>query len=111
MNKTTKKKKYKEYYNTYIVTKIIKTAITKSTGTNANIPRLDVAGKTGTTNGPKDSWFTGYTTKYTISAWTGYEDGREINNTQIPHALFKNTMSEISKYIDTPDFKIGREHV
>src|SRR5699024_11651400 len=52
----------------------------------------------------KDSWFTGYTTKYTISAWTGYEDGREINNTQIPHALFKNTMSEISKDIDTPDF-------
>src|SRR5699024_11736309 len=25
-------------------------------------------------------------------------------NTQIPHALFKNTMSEISKDIDTPDF-------
>lgn len=93
-----------EDYTAYMVTDMLKTAITEGTGTNANIPGLDVAGKTGTTNGPKDSWFTGYTSKYTISAWTGYEDGRAIDNTQIPHALFKNTMSEISKDIDTPDF-------
>lgn len=98
----------------YMVSDMLKTAITEGTGTNANIPGLPVAGKTGTTNkdgidGAVDSWFSGYTSNYTISVWTGYEHPNEhpkgIENTQIPHALFKNTMTELSKDKETADFK------
>src|SRR5699024_6081055 len=40
------------------------------------------------------------------AVWTGYDEhNRIISNTQIPHALFKHTMTEISKGIETPDFK------
>ena len=105
-------------YTAYMVTDMLKTAITEGTGTLANIPGLAVAGKTGTTthpdkNGAPDSWFTGYTTNYTISVWTGGytdENGKRTvipnSQTKIPHALFKNTMTEISKEIETKDFKM-----
>lgn len=102
-------------YTAYMITDMLKTAITEGTGTLANIPGLDVAGKTGTTSledveGSPDSWFSGYTTNYTISIWTGGytdEDGnrKPMPDTKIPHALFKNTMTEISKDIETADFK------
>ncbi len=33
-----------------------------------------IAGKTGTTNGFTDSWFVGFTPKYSIAVWVGYDD-------------------------------------
>lgn len=99
-------------YTAYMVTDILKDVLKNGTGRNANIPHLPVAGKTGTTNvegqsGANNSWFVGYTTNYSIGIWTGYskEHNRILSNTQIPHALFTNTMTEISKDIETPDFK------
>ncbi|MBD1222578.1 transglycosylase domain-containing protein [Virgibacillus halodenitrificans] len=98
-------------YTAYMVTDMLKSVMTEGTGKEANIPGLHVAGKTGTTNhteleGSPDSWFSGYTTNYTISIWTGYNDyNKTLPNTKIPHALFKNTMTEISKDKETADFE------
>jgi penicillin-binding protein 1A len=39
---------------------------------------LDVAGKTGTTNSYTDAWLVGFTPKYTILAWVGYDKKRSI---------------------------------
>src|SRR5699024_5772840 len=63
-------------YTAYMVTDMLKSVMTEGTGTEANVGHLPVAGKTGTTNlsgkqGSPDSWFTGYTSNYTISVWTG----------------------------------------
>src|SRR5690625_2003809 len=102
-------------YTAYMITDMLKTVISDGTGTNANVPGIPVAGKTGTTSlpdesGSPDSWFVGYSTNYTISAWTGgytNEAGGRApipGSTQLPHALFKNTMEEISEGIETPDF-------
>lgn len=97
-------------YTAYMVTDMLKSVLQDGSGRNANIPGLPVAGKTGTTNiegkrGANNSWFAGYTTNYTISVWTGYDDHQKtISNTQIPHALFKNTMMELSQDIETADF-------
>ncbi|MGV9941733.1 transglycosylase domain-containing protein [Streptomyces sp. NPDC003401] len=43
------------------VTDILKTVVEKGTGTAAQLPGRDVAGKTGTTDGNKSAWFVGYT--------------------------------------------------
>ncbi len=97
-------------YTAYMVTDMLKTVMSEGTGKSANISDLPVAGKTGTTNlenveGSPESWFSGYTTNYTISIWTGYPDKRKpLKNTDVPKDLFKNTMTEISKDIDTKDF-------
>lgn len=100
-------------YTAYMVTDMLKTAVTDpgATGTRANIPGLPMAGKTGTTNlegksGANNAWFAGYTTNYTIAVWSGYDDHqRIIENTRISQMLFKHTMEELSKDIVTEDFK------
>ncbi|MEU9600103.1 transglycosylase domain-containing protein [Streptomyces sp. NPDC048109] len=43
------------------VTDILKTVVEEGTGTNAQLPGREVAGKTGTTDGNKSAWFVGYT--------------------------------------------------
>lgn len=47
------------------------------------------AGKTGTTNGYKDAWFTGFTPILSASVWVGYDQGeglRDINGVGITGA-------------------------
>lgn len=48
--------------------------------------RLNIfcAGKTGTTNDWKDSWFVGYTRRYTTSVWVGYDIPKEIKGLSGP---------------------------
>ncbi|WP_432092268.1 transglycosylase domain-containing protein [Streptomyces sp. bgisy100] len=43
------------------VTDVLKTVVQKGTGTSAQLPGREVAGKTGTTDGNKSAWFAGYT--------------------------------------------------
>lgn len=95
----------------YMVTDMLKDVVNSSigTGTRANVSGLPLAGKTGTTNEDKDSWFTGYTTNYTISVWTGYgNDKRSIPDDNyskyIPHLYFQTLMSHISQGVETADF-------
>lgn len=114
-------------YTAYMITDMLKTVVASGTGTQANIAGIPVAGKTGSTNIPNDlkeqyglgngiidSWFTGYTTQYALSVWTGYpslknKDGeiqyiRYDGSQNIAMQLFHQVMSEISDP-NTPDFK------
>ncbi|WP_164668791.1 penicillin-binding protein 1A [Virgibacillus doumboii] len=99
-------------YTAYMITDMLQTAITEGTGTQANVSGLPDAGKTGTTtrdgvDGSPNSWFSGYSTNYTISIWTGYDNpdiGLVGSETKVPHQLYKHTMTELSKDIETPDF-------
>ncbi|MET9910965.1 transglycosylase domain-containing protein [Streptomyces sp. NPDC006476] len=43
------------------VTDVLRTVVDKGTGTAAQLPGREVAGKTGTTDGNKSAWFIGYT--------------------------------------------------
>ncbi|MFI5677106.1 transglycosylase domain-containing protein [Streptomyces cellulosae] len=49
------------------VTDVLKTVVDKGTGTNAQLPGREVAGKTGTTDGNKSAWFVGYTPQLSTS--------------------------------------------
>jgi len=44
-------------------------------------PKLTVAGKTGTTNGSRDSWFAGFSGDYLGVVWLGYDDNRSTGLT------------------------------
>ncbi|GGS18876.1 transglycosylase domain-containing protein [Deinococcus knuensis] len=46
--------------------------------TRARFGEWPVAGKTGTSNGPKDFWFVGTTPLYTGSVWVGRQQGGEM---------------------------------
>ncbi len=113
-------------YTAFMISDMLKTAITQGTGAAyANIPNLDVAGKTGTTNytpdeikdwgikdgGVPDSWFVGYTTRYTASVWTGYKDRKTAlygKEQKISQTLFKDLISYVSKDVETPDFTVPK---
>lgn len=41
--------------------------------------RSDLAGKTGTTNGPNDSWYVGFNPNFTMGVWIGYDTQRKLN--------------------------------
>ncbi|WP_017727983.1 PBP1A family penicillin-binding protein [Halalkalibacterium ligniniphilum] len=112
-------------YTAYMITDMLKTAVTEGTGTTANIPGLPLAGKTGTTNfseddirqygipseGVPDVWFAGYTTNYTAAVWTGYDRKGESNylsgnERQLAQRIFKSIMEQVSANVDTPDFEM-----
>lgn len=52
--------------------------VTQGTGGLANLDFTNVAGKTGTSTGPKDAWFMGYTGKYVAGVWVGNDDNRPM---------------------------------
>lgn len=58
----------------FIVNSILQDVITKGTGRRARaLKRSDIAGKTGTTNGPTDAWFSGYNADVVTTAWVGFD--------------------------------------
>ena len=65
--------------NAYIIDDMLKDVIRKGTGHAATVlNRPDIAGKTGTTNGPTDAWFAGYNPNITAIAWMGFDDNTLI---------------------------------
>ncbi|HJV16958.1 MAG TPA: PBP1A family penicillin-binding protein [Bacillales bacterium] len=115
-------------YTAFMVTDMLKDVLEfPGTGVKANIPGLPVAGKTGTTNytdeelskwnissskDVPDAWFTGYTTNYTASVWTGYKDRSTPidvgDNQKIAQYIFKDLMKYVSKDIHTEDFTVPK---
>ena len=58
----------------YIIDSILKDVIRRGTGARARVlERPDISGKTGTTNGPRDAWFSGYSPHIAATAWLGFD--------------------------------------
>jgi penicillin-binding protein 1A len=58
----------------YMIDTILKDAVKRGTGRRAlELKRDDIAGKTGTTNGPTDAWFSGYVGTIVTTAWVGFD--------------------------------------
>ncbi len=63
----------------HMVTSVLEGAATRGTGRRLQTLGVGtgVAGKTGTTNGRKDSWFVGYSKTAATLVWVGYDDAAE----------------------------------
>ncbi len=58
----------------YLIDDMLRDVIQKGTGRKAKaLGRTDLAGKTGTTNGPKDAWFSGYNSHIVATTWLGFD--------------------------------------
>lgn len=65
----------------YMLTDILKGTLNESHGTGYGLALengMPAAGKTGTTNSSKDTWFCGYTRYYTTAVWVGYDTPRAM---------------------------------
>ncbi|MEO0444190.1 MAG: penicillin-binding transpeptidase domain-containing protein [Pseudomonadota bacterium] len=63
----------------YIINSMLKDVIKRGTGKRAQaLGRNDLAGKTGTTNGPIDAWFSGYNRKMVTTTWVGFDNNQKL---------------------------------
>lgn len=61
----------------YIMDNFLKDVIRRGTGIKAReLNRGDIAGKTGTTNGPVDAWFSGYNPDLITTVWLGFDQNQ-----------------------------------
>jgi penicillin-binding protein 1A len=62
----------------YLTTSLLTSVVDHGTGAAAKGLGRPVAGKTGTSNQAKDTWFIGYSTDIVCATWTGYDDARPL---------------------------------
>lgn len=77
----------------FLMTDMLKTVITSGTATQImssfkNYGEIEVAGKTGTTQFDRDSWFVGYTPDITVGVWVGYDMPSTLIHTVRPQYIW-----------------------
>ena len=69
--------------NDYLMTDMMMDVIKRGTGRRAlALGRGDLAGKTGTTNEAKDTWFNGFTRDLVVTVWVGYDQERPLGESE-----------------------------
>jgi penicillin-binding protein 1A len=58
----------------YLTTSVLTSVVKTGTGKKALSLGRPIAGKTGTSNKSKDTWFVGYSTDIACAVWTGFDD-------------------------------------
>jgi len=62
----------------YLMTDILRDIVLRGTGRNAQVPNVEVVGKTGTTNKNVDAWFCGYSPTTELIVWIGRDNNKPI---------------------------------
>ena len=61
-----------------ILNTMLEKVVSEGTGMAAKLDFTTVAGKTGTSSGPRDVWFVGFTGQYVTGVWFGNDDFSEM---------------------------------
>ena len=64
----------------YVLTHMMEGVVDHGTAYDIHDLPIDIAGKTGTTNDYSDAWFVGFTPRYTILTWVGYDVKRSLGS-------------------------------
>ncbi|MGZ3452628.1 MAG: penicillin-binding protein 1A [Polyangiales bacterium] len=62
----------------YLLTSMMTSVVEKGTASGAKVLGRPIAGKTGTSNQAKDTWFAGFTPDLVAVSWVGFDDGRPL---------------------------------
>jgi penicillin-binding protein 1A len=95
-----------------IVDQMLQGVVTGGTGTAAQLPGREVAGKTGTTENYGDAWFVGFTPQLVTAVWVGYPDklipmttqfhGQPVAGGTFPALIWKAFMEKALAYLKYP---------
>ena len=95
----------------YQMTSILEGVVRRGTGKNLRDLKLDIGGKTGTTNNNTDAWFIGFTSKLAIGVYVGSDNPRPLgkNETGAKAALpiFKDFIKKGIKKEEARPFKVA----
>ncbi len=92
--------------------------VENGTGTRAQIPGWQIAGKSGTTQSARDAWFIAFTGEYVVGVWMGYDDNSPLTGVTgggLPAEIWRETMTRILATrqpiplpMQAPDGNLGR---
>jgi penicillin-binding protein 1A len=69
--------------NAWLLTDMMQDVVRRGTGRRAMaLGRNDLAGKTGTTNEAKDTWFNGFTSGLVATVWVGFDQERSLGEAE-----------------------------
>ena len=95
----------------YQMTSILEGVIKRGTGRGLKTLKLNLAGKTGTTNKNTDTWFIGYTSNLVIGVYIGFDNPKSLgkNETGAKTAMpvFKDFVKKAIKKKDARPFKVA----
>ena len=95
--------------NAAIEDQMLRGVVQYGTGTAAQLPGYEVAGKTGTTENYGDAWFVGFTHDVVTAVWVGYPNslvpmlheyhGHTVEGGTFPALIWKEFMSKALPYL------------
>ncbi|KFL33902.1 MULTISPECIES: PBP1A family penicillin-binding protein [unclassified Sulfurospirillum] len=62
----------------YLMIDMLKEVVKRGTGRNAQVPGIEIAGKTGTTNSSVDVWFCGFSPDIEVITWYGNDNNTPL---------------------------------
>jgi penicillin-binding protein 1A len=70
--------------NAYLIADMLRDVVRRGTGNRARreLDRDDLAGKTGTTNEGRDTWFVGFNADIVGAAWVGFDENRPLGGAE-----------------------------
>ena len=110
--------KIKDNYNqvfspqtAYQITSLLEGVIQRGTGKKLKKLKLNLAGKTGTTNENTDAWFIGFTSNLVIGVYVGMDNplplGKFETGSKTALPVFENFVKEAVKKSDSRPFKVA----
>ena len=94
----------------YQITSILAGAIQNGTGQAAKVLQKVIAGKTGTSNEGKDTWFIGFTPKILVGTYIGYDTpktlGKRATGATVALPVFIEFMKNGYKDVPSVDFEV-----
>ena len=95
----------------YQMTSILEGVIQNGTGRKLKDLKLDLGGKTGTTNGNTDTWFIGFTSKLAIGVYVGLDNpkplGKHETGAKTALPIFKSFVKNAIKKEEARPFKVA----
>ncbi|MBA3461675.1 MAG: PBP1A family penicillin-binding protein [Deltaproteobacteria bacterium] len=86
----------------YVVVDMMRSVVTEGTGNRAAALKIPIAGKTGTSNDGRDTWFIGMTPDYAIGVWLGNDDNRSLGRGETGGTSAVPVFVEIAKSMSLP---------
>ena len=106
------KDEYKQVFSpqtAYQVTSILEGVVKRGTGKKLKKLKLNLAGKTGTTNGNTDTWFIGFTSNLVIGVYVGMDSpkplGKYETGSKVALPIFENFVRKAIKKSEARPFK------